>query len=200
METMTSHPMSPLTQVTDQQRDRAVAHLQACYAQGLLDEAQLDRRLDQALAARDRLELNRSLAGLGRIAPAPFRAPRPGEPAPAANVAAGLTHLSALFTSFVGPAVVKAVSAPGSRVWWEAARALSLQITMLVVGAVATVLGIVLGVGELVGLAWLAWFGFTIAAGVRAFNGRSGTGSAQRFLLARPQAPRGELGGPRYTG
>lgn len=197
---MTSNPVGPLPHVTDQQRDRAVAHLQACYAQGILDEAALDRRLGQALAARDRAELNRSVAGLARITPAPFRRSRPGEPAPLANVASGLTHLSGLFTSFVGPAAVKAVATPGSRVWWEASRALSLQLTMLAVGAAALVLGIVVGWGEFVGVAWVAWLVVTILAGVRAFDGKSGTGRAERFLLARPAAPRGRLPGTRYHG
>lgn len=197
---MTTDPFASMNQVTDQQRDRAVAHLQACYAQGMIDEAELDRRLDLALAARDRAQLNRSLVGLARIAPAPFRPPRPGAPTPAENVGAGLTHLSGLFTSFIGPAIVKAVATPGSRMWWEAARALSLQLTMLLVGIVSVVVSIVIGFESPVGIAWLAWVAFTITAGVRAFNGKSGTGGAEHILLARPKPPRGQLPGPRYYG
>ena len=195
---MTAYPQHPTTHVTEAARDRAISHLQACYAQGQLNESDLDRRLDQALGARDRAELNRSLAGLARIAPSALRAPAPGVPAPADNVGAGLAQLSGLFTSFVGPAVVKAVATPGSRVWWEAARALSLQVTMMVAGFAALVIGLVLGFEGLVGLVWLVWFAATLAASVRAFNGQSGTGRFEKVLLARPQPPRGQLQQTRY--
>lgn len=180
--------------VTDQQRDRAVDHIQACYANNSIDEAELDRRLDMALAARDRVELNRSLQGLARIAPAVLTPPRPGLPTPAENMAAGLTQLSGLFTWFLGPVIVKAVARPGSRVWWEASRALSLQLTAGAVGAVAFVASLLFGSGGLLFLAWLAWFGGTIWASVRAFNSQPGTGAAENFLLARPERPRPALG------
>lgn len=176
--------------VTDQQRDRAVDHLQACYADRSIDEAELDRRLDLALNARDRVELNRSLVGLARIAPAVLTRPRPGQPAPAENLGAGLTQLSGLFTWFLGPVVVKAVATPGSRVWWEASRALSLQLTAAAVAAAAFLLGIVFGAEGFMFLAWLAWFGGTIWASVRAFNGQSGTGRLEPFLLARSNRPK----------
>lgn len=180
--------------VTDQQRDRAVNHLQACYADRSIDEAELDRRLDLALNARDRVELNRSLMGLARIAPAVLTRPRPGQPTPAENMGAGLTQLSGLFTWFIGPAVVKAASTPGSRVWWEASRALSLQLTAGAVAAAAFLLAVVFGAEGLLALGWLAWFAGTIWASVRAFNGKSGTGALEPVLLARPERPRPALG------
>ena len=102
--------------------------------------------------------------------------------------------------SFVGPAVIKAVATPGSRVWWEAARALSLQVTLIVAGFAAMVASVVLGLSELMGLVWLVWFAATLTASVRAFNGQSGTGRFERVLLARPQAPRGQLPQTRYHG
>lgn len=197
---MSAYPQYPNNHLSEAARDRAVAHLQACYATGQLNEADLDRRLDQALRARDRAELNRALVGLARIAPAPLRAPAPGLPSPADNVGAGMAHLSGLFTSFVGPAVIKAVATPGSRVWWEAARALSLQVTLIVAGFAAMVASVVLGLSELMGLVWLVWFAATLTASVRAFNGQSGTGRFERVLLARPQAPRGQLPQTRYHG
>lgn len=197
---MSAYPQHPNTQITEAARDRAVAHLQACYATGQLNETDLDRRLDQALGARDRAELNRALVGLARVAPTALRPQAPGLPSPADNVGAGLAQLSGLFTSFVGPAVVKAVATPGSRVWWEAARALSLQVTMIVAGFAAMVVGLIFGLGELMGLVWLVWFAATLTASVRAFNGQSGTGGFERVLLARPQPPRGQLPQTRYHG
>lgn len=181
--------------LTEQQRERSIAHLQSLYANGTLSEAELDRRLGLAFAARDRMELNVALQGLARISPVALTRPAPGQPTGAENVAAGLVHLSGLFTSFLAPVIIRAVATPGSRVWWEASRAFSLQLTAFVVGAAAMILTAVLGLGGgLMGLGWLAWVGATIWAAVRAFNGQSGTGAAQPFLLARPQAPRPTLG------
>lgn len=181
--------------ISDEQRDRAVAHLSSLYANGTINEAELDRRLDQALGARDRVELNRSLQGLARIAPAVLTPRAPGQAAPAENVAAGMVHLSGLLTSFVVPAIVKAVATPGSRTWWEAARAMSLQLTAAVVGVIAMMVTVIFG-GNLMFFAWAAWLASTIWASVRAFNGKSGTGVAEPLLLGRPKPPRAGIGGP----
>lgn len=175
--------------VTEQMRDRAVAHLQAMYANNSINEKELDRRLDLALGARDRIELNRSMAGLARLAPVLLTPKAPGEATPAENVGAGLVHLSGLMTSFVGPAIVKTTTRPGSRLWWEAGRAMSLQLTFLVIGLVASVAGWLLGLDFLVFAAWAAWAGGTIWASVRAFNGQKSTGSLEPLLLARPATP-----------
>ncbi len=198
---MSAYPQYPNNHLSEAARDRAVAHLQACYATGQLNEADLDRRLDQALRARDRAELNRALVGLARIAPAPLRAPAPGLPSPADNVGAGMAHLSGLFTSFVGPAVIKAVATPGSRVWWEAARALSLQVTMIVAGFAAMVVGLVLGLSR-ASWGWCGWCGSPLRSprASEPSTGSQGTGRFERVLLARPQAPRGQLPQTRYHG
>ncbi len=181
---------SPLSGVTDQMRDRAVAHLQAMYANNSINERELDRRLDLALGARDRLELNRSLAGLARLAPVVLTPRAPGQASPVENVGSGLVHLSALVSSFIGPAIVKAATKPGSHLWWEAGRAMSLQLTFLVVGIVASVLSWITGLDFLMFLAWAAWAGSTIWASVRAFNGQKSTGRLEPALIARPQIPR----------
>ena len=65
---------------------------------------------------------------------------------------------SGLFTSFVGPAIVKASTRPGSALWWEASRALSLQLTALVAGVAALILSEILGLGGIMFIGWLAWF------------------------------------------
>ena len=177
--------------VTDEQRDRAVSHLQAAYATGALDEAEFDRRLDTAFAARDRAELNRCLQGLARVAPAvqvlPPALRRPGQPTSSENLGAGLAHLSGLFTWAIGPAIAKSVATPGSKVWWEASRALSFQLTAAIVGLVGLGFAMVFDVGGLLFLAWAAWFFGTIIASVRAFNGKPGLGSFERFMVHREQ-------------
>ena len=186
--------------VSDQQRDRAVDHLQACYANGSLDEVEFDRRLDAALGARDRAELNRSLQGLARVTPRPpLPQPirRPGQPTSGENLGAGLTHLSGMFTWVFGPAVVKAVATPGSRMWWEASRALSFQLTVGLLGLAAFGAAVVLGFEGLLLLGWMGWFFGTIITSLRAFNGKSGTGGLDRFLVMREQPRMGYLPGAR---
>lgn len=185
------------TLVSDQQRDRAVNHLQSCYANGTLDEAEFDKRLDAALAARDRAELNRSLQGLAQIVPVtpftPATPRRPGEPNPAENLAGGFTHLSGMFTWVLGPAVVKAVSTPGSRIWWEASRALSFQLTAGIAGIASLGVAVMLGLEGLVFLAFMGWFLGTIVTSVRSFSGKSGTGHLEPFLLMREKPRPGVL-------
>lgn len=181
----------PMYPVDDMQRDRAVAHLQAQYAQGVIDEAELDRRLDLALEARDRAQLNSSLQGLARIAPQVLTRPTPSTPSPAENVGAGLVHLSAFVTWCIGPAIAKAVAAPGSRMWWEAGRALSLQLVLGALGAASVLAAITLGTGRLVAIAWMIWVIGTIVAAVRAFNGQTSTGRLGERLPLAPQDPRG---------
>lgn len=188
---------SPFIGITEEMRDRAIAHLNDLYARNVINEAELDSRLDKALGARDRVELGRSLQGLARMAPAMLTPRAPGQAAPAENVGAGLVNLSGLATSFVGPAIVKAAAKPGSRMWWEAGRALSLQVTFLALGLVLAVLGWVLGISGLTFLAWAAWAGATIWSSVRAFNGKPSTGGFEPYLLARPKLP--DAGAPGIT-
>lgn len=175
--------------ITDDMRERAISHLSELYARNAIDESEFNRRLDTVFAARDRIELGRSLQGLARMAPAMLRPVAPGQASPAENVGGGLVALSGLATSFVGPAIVKAATKPGSRMWWEAGRALSLQVSFLALGVALAVLSWITGIGGLAVLGWLAWAGGTIWASVRAFNGRSSTGSLEPFLLARPKLP-----------
>ena len=82
-----SLPYQPPNVISDDQRERAVNHLQAQYANGTIGEAELDRRLDLALNAHDRVQLNRSLLGLARIAPAMLRPTAPGHRPGAVKVA-----------------------------------------------------------------------------------------------------------------
>ncbi|NHB83732.1 DUF1707 domain-containing protein [Tessaracoccus sp. HDW20] len=95
-------------------RDRAIAHLNDLYARNLINESELDRRLDKVLGARDRVELSRSLQGLARMAPVMLTPRAPGQPSPAENVGAGLVNLSGLMTSFVGPPSSRRPASPAA--------------------------------------------------------------------------------------
>lgn len=191
---MMNEPMRP-NLVTDVQRDRAVDYLQQAYAKGALDAETFEDRLSQALTASTRGELNSSLRGIARVADSPShvlaQAPvaMPAVPIGVQNVGAGFVHLAGLPTGFIGPAIVKAASTPGSRLWWEASRAMSWQITSLLLFVGVVVGSLILGIGEAVFLGWLAWFVSTVIFAVRAFNGDNSTGRLERLLLFRPQAP-----------
>lgn len=180
---------SPFSGVTDEMRDRAVTHLNHLVSSGALSDADWNRRVDLALGARDRVELGRALSGVARMAPAVLTPRAPGQATPVENVGGGLVNLSGLVSSFVGPAIVKTVTKPGSKIWWEAGRAMSLQLTFVAVALVASVLSWIFGIGQLMFLAWAAWAGATIWASVRAFNGKPSTGAFEPFLIARPQKP-----------
>lgn len=187
--------------VTDAQRDLAVKQLSRSYGEGAIDEAELDRRLELALGARTRVELNHSLAGLVRIRPAGMEIqPRSytGSREPVGtqneNIGAGLVHLSGFAGFFLVPAVVKAVSQPGSRVWWEASRAMGFQLSTLVYGAATLAAAITLpGAGlwwTVFGLGWIAWFVLTIIGSARAFSGQSSFPQLERYMVAKPRLPR----------
>lgn len=68
MECMTDPMLSVL--VTDVQRDRAVEYLQRAYAASAISDEVFEQRLGMALTATTRAELNASLRGLARVAPA----------------------------------------------------------------------------------------------------------------------------------
>lgn len=191
---MTQQPPRP-NLVTDEQRDRAVDYLQQAYAKGTLDEETFDDRLAQALTATRRGDLNASLRGVARVAdvnagvlaPAPMA--MPPVPQGVQNVGSGLVHLAGLPTGFIVPAITKAASVPGSRIWWEAGRALSWQATSML-AMVAIVIGsMILGVGSPVFIGGLIWFLGTVVFSIRAFNGDDSTGGLGRLLLFRPKLP-----------
>lgn len=185
----------PPNQVTDLQRDRAVDYLQQAYAKGVLDEAQFEDRLAQALTARTRMELNSSLRGIARVAVpgtslAPAPTALPAVPQRVQNVGAGLVHLLGIPTSFVGPAIVKAASPQGSRVWWEAGRAMSWQLTSVLLMIATVTISLLLGYELPIFLGWLAWLGASAVFAVRAFNGDDSTGTIGRVLPFRPRERR----------
>lgn len=193
----------PATQslVTDAQRDTAVKQLSRSYGEGAIDEAELDRRLGLALGARTRADLNQSLAGLVRIRPAGTELqPRihTGSREPAGtqneNLGSGLVHLSGLAGFFLVPAMVKAVSQPGSRVWWEASRAMGFQLSTLVYGAATLAAAMILPGGgfwwTLFGLGWVAWFVLTLVGSAKAFSGQQSFPQLERYMVVKPKHPR----------
>ncbi len=103
--------------------------LQAAFADGRIDHAELDRRIGGALDAKDRADLSYALRGLslaGRTAPAPasravgrgpaFGVAVPGPaPTPDERTWALIAHWSGIVTLFVGPALIAMTKGKRSR-------------------------------------------------------------------------------------
>jgi uncharacterized Tic20 family protein len=105
--------------VTDQDRDQVVEHVTSAYAEGRLDKAEFDERLDRAMTARthgDLAPIMRDLYGMRAAPPAPPRAfpqpacarPRYGMPVTGGErLGAAAAHALPLFgLSFFGPLIM----------------------------------------------------------------------------------------------
>lgn len=189
------------SQVTEVQRDRAVEYLQQAFATGAIGAETFEDRLATALTASTRAELNSSLRGIARVVSALDRvaaAPtaRPQVVSSAENLAAGFTHLSGfIFPFFLGPVIVKAVARPGSRLWFEAGRALSFQLTALTTALVlGTVLSILSTGGTVFFLGIVGWLITTTLLAVRAFQGLNSTSGIERMLPFKPPREDRQIG------
>ncbi|WP_238332370.1 DUF1707 and DUF4870 domain-containing protein [Kribbella jejuensis] len=161
--------------VTSAQRDRAVEILKEMYADGRLDHMEFDLRLDKALNARTRAELNSTFDGLvsrpvPTFAPAAFTRPAPLQTYHGDGRGLGtVAHWLGYPTSFVGPALV--VATAGQRnpaVRRHAVEALNFQLTAA--GAFA-LLGIMTGfthglLGFLFPILGILWFLLTGIGGL----------------------------------
>ena len=191
----------PGSHVTEVQRDRAVDYLQQAFASGIIDSQSFEERVATALTASTRVELNSSLRGIARVVDTSnqsARAPmaRPQVVDSAQNVGAGFTHLSGyIFPFFLGPVIVKAVARPGSRLWLEAGRALSFQLTAISVALVlATVMGL-FGFGEtLFFFGVIGWLLTTTILAVRAFQGQNSTSGIERLMPFKPPREDRQIG------
>ncbi len=189
------------SQVTDVQRDRAVEYLQQAYATSAIDADTFENRLATALTSSTRAELNSSLRGIARVAshPGPLAAApfaRPQVVSSAENMGAGFTHLSGfVFPFFLGPVIVKSVARPGSRLWLEAGRALSFQLTAITTAIVLlTVMSILNIGGPLFFLGVAGWLISTTLLAVRAFQGLNSTSGVERLLPFKPPRENRQIG------
>ena len=193
MTAMYEHPSLKM-HVTPEQRDRAESWLKDAYAEGRVTESEFDTRMGQILSADNRKELNEAFYGLVRV-PSPSQAlgvhpayqplVRPETRNKADRGVAGFAHFSALFLSFLGPALVYALSSPGSFARREAAKAFNFTLTMLIgfVGAgmlaAITEAGIF---GLLSGLFAVSWVVLSIVGGAKAAQGEIWKNPVRRVL------------------
>lgn len=191
-----TEPISPA------QRDSATRWLSAAYADGRMNKPEFDLRLEQALAAQTRGEMDVAFAGLtqeklldldppgyrtGRVMPADTRR-GVAMTTPTGTAGALLAHLSSFFLWFIGPVLVRAFTAKGSFSHKEAAKAFNWQLASLigfvVVGVVTGVLG---RTGDHIGaLVSLLWFVLTVIGCVKAAQGQEWTNPVMRVLHWHP--------------
>jgi uncharacterized Tic20 family protein len=138
--------------VTPAQRDRAVEILKEMYADGRLDHAEFDTRLELALKARTRAELNSTFDGLvarpvPTYVPAAYTRPAPLQRYDGDGRGMGtVAHWLGYPTFFVGPAIVVATAGQKNpAVRKHAVEALNFQLSAF--GAFA-LLGIMTGATE----------------------------------------------------
>ena len=176
------HP-SLTMHVTPEQRDRAEQWLQEAYADGRITEDEFDRRIGQVISSSTRRDLNTAFYGLVNV-PMPTQAvasyasyPPVSQSRSNQTVGSGqaaFAHFSALFSWFLGPGLVFALSPQGSYARREAAKAFNFQIVTVIS---LVVVGIVSGVtnsdviGALAPLIMVGWFVLNIVGGVKALRG-----------------------------
>lgn len=171
----------PWLRVGNSDRDKVVEILHQAYAEGRLDDAELDARVDRVLAARTYGELEAPLADL-----LPAAQPRPAGPLPqpystssGERAAALLTHWSGYLTSFLVPLIVYlAEGRRDSFLRAQAAQATNFQLTFLLANIALGVTSVLILPALLFPVIWVAWLVLVFVGGVSA-----GTGSRFRYPL-----------------
>jgi uncharacterized Tic20 family protein len=187
------HP-SLTTYVTEAQRDRAESWLQEAYADRRITEDEFDHRIGQVISAVTRKDLNDAFFGLVQVPhssralglhPAYQPLVRPETRQQAGRGVAGLAHFSGLLFWILGPALVFALSTPGTYARREAAKAFNFQVISAVAVIGVGVAGAITGIDAFGGIAllvMLAWFFLTIVGGAKALQGEDWTNPAKRVL------------------
>ena len=193
MNAMYEHPSLKM-HVTPDQRDRAEDWLKEAYADGRISELEFDRRIGQVLSADNRLELNEAFYGLVHV-PSPSQAVgvhpayqpfiRPESRDQAGRGAAAIAHFSVFFLWLFGPALVYALSRPGSYARREAAKAFNFTLVtflgFMTSGIVAGITNIDL-FGSIAALIGVAWVVLTIVAGAKAAHGENWRNPVKRVV------------------
>ena len=186
MTAMYEHPSLKMT-VTPDQRDRAEDWLKEAYADGRISESEFDSRIGQVLSADGRKELNEAFYGLVHV-PSPSQALgvhpayQPFIPAETRDRAgrgvAAFAHFSVFFFWLLGPALVYALSSPGTYARREAAKAFNFTLITFVGFLGSMIVGGITGIdffGLIAVLIGIAWVVLTIVGGAKAAHGENWT-------------------------
>lgn len=139
--------------VSHADRDVVVDRLKTAFSDGRLDKDEFDERLDAALAARTRGDLDRLLRDVSDLAPQPVARPVVGtvRPRPTGEERAWamLSHWLGLATWIIGPGIIAATKGRQSAfVRAQAIEAMNFQITWtLLMFALPVVAVLTLGIG-----------------------------------------------------
>lgn len=171
--------------VTDEQRDRAEDWLKDAYADGRVSESEFDTRMGQVLSATTRRDLNSAFHGLVQVPSVstavglhPAYAPlvRQETRDRAGNAVGSVAHFSTFFTWLVGPALVYALSSPGSRARREAAKAFNFTLVTFFGLIASTIAASATGLhifDMLTGLIVVGWVVLTVVGGAKAAQGEN---------------------------
>ncbi|WP_375426554.1 DUF1707 and DUF4870 domain-containing protein [uncultured Friedmanniella sp.] len=171
--------------VTPEQRDRAEDWLKDAYADGRISESEFDSRIGQVLSAGTRGELNSAFYGLVHVPSAstamglhPAYQPlvRPEARDRAGNGVAALAHFSTFFVWLLGPALIYALSSPGTRARREAAKAFNFTLVTFFGLLGSSIAGGItnLDIFDLVsGLIFVGWVVLTVVGGAKAAQGEN---------------------------
>jgi uncharacterized membrane protein len=184
MTAMYEHPSLKM-HVTSEQRDRAEDWLKEAYADGRISESEFDTRIGQVLSADNRKELNEAFYGLVHV-PSPSQAVgvhpayqpfiRPETRDQAGRGVGAFAHFASLPFWLVGPALVYALSSPGTYARREAAKAFNFTLVTFLGLVASGILGAITNLdlfNMISGIIFVGWVVLTIVGGAKAAHGES---------------------------
>lgn len=189
MNLMDEHPSLNIT-ITEEQRERGERWLQDAYAAGRITETEFERRIEQALSAVTRRDLNLAFYGLVDVSAAnqamgvhPAYRPLTPVTQSVGRGAASAAHFSALISWIFGPILMYVVSPVNSYARKEAAKAFNFQLVAMGawVGSliVADIFEKVPGIGGVLDvvpvIVWFGWLILTVIGGAKAAQGEDWT-------------------------
>jgi uncharacterized membrane protein len=191
MTAMYEHPSLKM-HVTSDQRDRAEDWLKEAYADGRITESEFDTRIGQVLSAGSRKELNEAFYGLVHV-PSPSQAVgvhpayqpfiRPETRDQAGRGVAAFAHFSVFFLWLFGPALVYALSSPGTYARREAAKSFNFTLITFLAFVASGIVGGITEIdlfGMISALIAVAWVVLTIVGGAKAAHGEDWTNPLKR--------------------
>lgn len=176
--------------ISDTAREKAIELVQRAYAEGRINEPELEHRLDLILEAGSQQQLHLAVADLPAppqtLAPAQSLAAVP-RPTTSSTDMAALIHFSGLFSGPIGPGLAWLATKKNSTVNREAAKALNYQILAVAGFAVALLLSII-GFGIPAFLWSAGCLALTIISAVKASRGEDWENPLTQITGFRPIA------------
>ena len=176
--------------ISDTAREKAIELVQRAYAEGRINEPELEHRLDLIPEAGSQQQLRLAVADLPAppqtLAPAQSLAAVP-RPTTSSTDMAALIHFSGLFSGPIGPGLAWLATKKNSTVNREAAKALNYQILAVAGFAVALLLSII-GFGIPAFLWSAGCLALTIISAVKASRGEDWENPLTQITGFRPIA------------